>query len=92
MRSFAVSYSLGNRVLSKLKVLKSAVVTVSANNLILITNYKGYPEVAAAGAGVGGSSAVGFDYCGVPSTAGMTLCSSLTFESINVLKGKTHEK
>ena len=79
MRSLAVSYSLGNRVLSKLKVLKSAVVTVSANNLILITNYKGDPEVAAAGAGVGGYSSVGFDYCGVPSTAGMTFGINLTF-------------
>ena len=51
----------------------------SANNLLLFTNYNGDPEVAAAGAGVGGSSSVGFDYCGVPATAGMTFGINLTF-------------
>jgi hypothetical protein len=35
--------------------------------------------VAAAGAGVGGSSSVGFDYCGVPATSTMSFGLNLTF-------------
>ena len=45
----------------------------------LFTNYNGDPEVAVAGAGVGGSSSVGFAYCDVPATSGMTFGLNLTF-------------
>ena len=34
---------------------------------------------APSAAGVGGSSSVGFDYCGIPSTTGMTFGINLTF-------------
>ena len=36
-------------------------------------------QVAVAGAGVGGSSSVGFAYCDVPATSGMTFGLNLTF-------------
>ncbi len=79
LRNLSVSYNFGKYILNKIGFIKNASVTVSANNLLLFTNYKGDPEVAAAGAGVGGSSSVGFDYCGVPSTSGMTFGINLTF-------------
>ena len=79
LRSISLSYDVPKVVLDKIGFIKRASVSASANNLLLFTNYKGDPEVAAAGAGVGGSSSVGFDYCGVPATAGMTFGVNLTF-------------
>lgn len=79
LRSISINYELPQNLLKKVGFIKRASVSASANNLLLITNYNGDPEVAAAGAGVGGSSSVGFDYCGVPSTAGMTFGVNLTF-------------
>ncbi|MDD2584691.1 MAG: hypothetical protein PHE99_07100, partial [Bacteroidales bacterium] len=67
------------KLLDKIGFIKRASITASANNLLLFTNYEGDPEVAASGAGVGGSSSVGFDYCGVPATSGMTFGLNLTF-------------
>jgi hypothetical protein len=79
LRSLSVSYNVPKSFLKKTGVIKAANVSVSANNLLLFTNYNGDPEAAAAGAGVGGSSSVGFDYCGIPSTSGMTFGLNLTF-------------
>lgn len=79
LRSISVSYDFPQALLKKVGFIKRASIMASANNLLLFTNYKGDPEVAAAGAGVGGSSSVGFDYCGVPATAGMTFGINLTF-------------
>ena len=79
LRSLSVSYNVPKTFLKKTGVIKAANVSVSANNLLLFTNYNGDPEAAAAGAGVGGSSSVGFDYCGIPSTSGMTFGVNLTF-------------
>ena len=79
LRSLSVSYSFPKELMKKTGFLKGANVSVSANNLLLFTNYNGDPEAAAAGAGVGGSSSVGFDYCGIPSTSGMTFGINLTF-------------
>ncbi len=79
LRSISVNYDFPQTLLKKVGFIKRASVMASANNLLLFTNYKGDPEVAAAGAGVGGSSSVGFDYCGVPATAGMTFGINLTF-------------
>ncbi len=79
LRSLSLTYDLPKRFLDKIGFLKRASVTASANNLLLFTNYEGDPEAAASGAGVGGSSSVGFDYCGVPATSGMTFGLNLTF-------------
>mgnify|MGYP003296297086 FL=1 len=79
LRSLSVSYNVPKSFLKKTGIIKAANVSVSANNLLLFTNYNGDPEAAAAGAGVGGSSSVGFDYCGIPSTSGMTFGLNLTF-------------
>ncbi len=79
LRTLSVMYELPKRWLDKTGFLKRASISASANNLLLFTNYEGDPEVAASGAGVGGSSSVGFDYCGVPATTGMTFGLNLTF-------------
>ncbi len=79
LRSLSLSYNFPKELMKKTGFLKGANVSVAANNLLLFTNYEGDPEAAAAGAGVGGSSSVGFDYCGIPSTTGMTFGINLTF-------------
>lgn len=79
LRSVSLSYSVPQSFLKKIGFVKRASVSVAATNLLLITNYDGDPEVAAAGAGVGGSSSVGFDYCGVPATSSMSFGLNLTF-------------
>lgn len=79
LRSLSLSYSFPKSLLKKTGIIKGANVSVAANNLLLFSNYNGDPEAAAAGAGVGGSSSVGFDYCGIPSTSGMTFGLNLTF-------------
>lgn len=79
MRSISLSYDVPRGFLAKTKAIKRAVITASATNLLLFTNYDGDPEAAASGAGVGGSSSVGFDYCGVPSTASFAFGINLTF-------------
>ncbi len=77
LRSVSLSYNVPKNFLKKIGVIKAANISVAANNLLLFTNYNGDPEAAAAG--VGGSSSVGFDYCGIPSTSGMTFGINLTF-------------
>ncbi|MCF0163841.1 MAG: SusC/RagA family TonB-linked outer membrane protein [Bacteroidales bacterium] len=79
LRSLGLSYSLPKKWMDATGFIKRVTVSATANNILLFTNYDGDPEVAAAGAGVGGSSSVGFDYCGVPATAGMTFGLNLTF-------------
>lgn len=79
LRSISLSYDLPKRFLQRIGFLKRASISVAATNLLLFTNYNGDPEVAAAGAGVGGSSSVGFDYCGVPATSSMSFGLNLTF-------------
>jgi len=72
-------YDFPKSWLNKVGFIKRASLSASVNNILLFTNYEGDPEVAASGAGVGGSSSVGFDYCGVPATSGMTFGLNLTF-------------
>ena len=79
LRTLSVMYEVPKRWLDRTGFIKRASISASANNLLLFTNYEGDPEVAASGAGVGGSSSVGFDYCGVPATSGMTFGLNLTF-------------
>ena len=80
LRTISLSYDVPRALLAKTKVFKRAIITASAQNLLLFTNYKnGDPEAAASGAGVGGSSSVGFEYCGVPATASFSFGVNLTF-------------
>ncbi|MDE6714849.1 MAG: SusC/RagA family TonB-linked outer membrane protein [Muribaculaceae bacterium] len=79
LRSISLSYSVPKAALAKTKCIKRAVITASASNLLLFTNYDGDPEVAVAGSGRTGSSSVGIDYCGVPSTASFAFGVNLTF-------------
>lgn len=79
LRTISLTYDVPKSFIAKTKVFKRASVTASATNLLLFTNYDGDPEVAASGAGAGGSSSVGFDYCGVPSTASFAFGVNLTF-------------
>ncbi|MBQ2163289.1 MAG: SusC/RagA family TonB-linked outer membrane protein, partial [Muribaculaceae bacterium] len=79
LRTISLSYTLPQSVLAKTKFIKGCTFSAVANNLLLFTNYDGDPEVAAAGAGSIGSSSVGIDYCGVPSTASFAFGVNLTF-------------
>ena len=79
LRTISLSYSLPKELLAKTKFIKGCTFSAVANNLLLFTNYDGDPEVAAAGAGSIGSSSVGIDYCGVPSTASFAFGVNLTF-------------
>ncbi len=79
LRTISLSYALPKSLLERTRFIKAASLTATANNLLLFTNYDGDPEVAASGSGVGGSSSVGIDYCGVPATASFTFGVNLTF-------------
>ncbi|WP_336837397.1 SusC/RagA family TonB-linked outer membrane protein [Sphingobacterium siyangense] len=83
LRTVSVSYDFGNSLLKKSnvsKVIKGLTATLTGTNLWLLTNYKGLdPEASAAGSGVTGSSSVGIDYNGLPSTAGVTFGVNLKF-------------
>ncbi|MBQ6080614.1 MAG: SusC/RagA family TonB-linked outer membrane protein [Muribaculaceae bacterium] len=79
LRTISLTYDVPRSFLARTKYIKRAAITASANNLLLFTNYDGDPEVAAAGAGIGGSSSVGFDYCGVPATRSYAIGVNLTF-------------
>ena len=81
LRTLSLSYELPKKWMDKTGFLKRASVSIAGNNLLLFTNYNGDPEVAVAGAGVGGSSSVGFAYCDVPATSGMTFGLNLTYSS-----------
>ena len=80
LRTITLSYDVPKLWLTNhIKFVKRATLSFTANNLLLFTNYDGDPEVAAAGAGRGGSSSVGFDYCGVPATSSVAFGVNLTF-------------
>lgn len=79
LRSVSLAYTLPRKWLMATKVIKNAVINATANNLLLFTNYDGDPDVSFAGSGSIGSSSVGMDYCGVPSTQSFTFGVNLTF-------------
>lgn len=79
LRTISLSYELPKKLLQKTKFIERASLTATANNLCVFSNYDGDPEVAAAGSGAVGSSSVGIDYCGVPSTASFSFGVNLTF-------------
>ena len=79
LRTLSLSYQFPKKWMDKTGFIKRASISVAGNNLLLFTNFDGDPEVATAGAGVGGSSSVGFAYCDIPSTSGMTFGLNLTF-------------
>lgn len=80
LRTISLRYDVPKQWLaSHVKWVKRCGFSFTANNLLLFTNYDGDPEVAASGAGVGGSSSVGFDYCGVPATSSVAFGVNLTF-------------
>ncbi|MBE6252675.1 MAG: SusC/RagA family TonB-linked outer membrane protein [Bacteroidales bacterium] len=79
LRTLSLTYEFPKALLQKTRVIKRASITASANNVLLFTNYDGDPEVAASGAGSGGSSSVGFDYLGTPATSSFTFGINLSF-------------
>ena len=79
LRSLSVTYNLPRKWLMSTKVIKRASLNLTANNLLLFTNYDGDPDVSYAGSGSIGSSSVGMDYCGVPSTQSFTFGVNVTF-------------
>ena len=79
LRTVSLSYDVPRNFLNKTKCIKRCVLSASATNLLLFTNFDGDPEAAASGSGVGGSSSIGFEYCGIPSTASFAFGVNLTF-------------
>ena len=80
LRTVSLSYSLPTSVLERAKYISNVSFSLTGTNLLLFTNYKGMdPETSAAGSGVAGSSSVGIDYNGVPSTSGVSFGINLTF-------------
>ena len=79
LRTLSLTYDFPKRWMERTGIIKRASLTAIANNLLLFTNYDGDPEVAASGAGSGGSSSVGFDYLGTPATSSFTFGVNLTF-------------
>ena len=80
LRTISLGYEVPKTWLANnLKFIKRASFNLTATNLLLFTNYDGDPEVAASGSGRGGSSSVGFEYCGVPATASVAFGVNLTF-------------
>jgi len=90
LRTISLTYDVPRSLLARTKYIKRAAITASANNLLLFTNYDGDPEVAASGAGIGGSSSVGFDYCGVPATRQYALGINLTFGTDNAAPARVN--
>ncbi|MCL1973490.1 MAG: SusC/RagA family TonB-linked outer membrane protein, partial [Bacteroidetes bacterium] len=79
LRSISLSYNFKD-ILKKQNFVKGLSATVTGTNLWIWTNYKGMdPEVAVSGSGTGGSGSDGFDYCGVPATAGFSFGLNITF-------------
>ena len=80
LRAINLSYDFSS-LIKKQNFLKGLVVTASANNVFVLTNYTGGldPEAAATGSGTGGSGSVGIEYCGVPSQRTFSFGVNLTF-------------
>ena len=79
LRSVSLSYNFKD-LLKKQNVIKGLSATITGNNLLLFTNYKGLdPETTVSGSGTGGSGSAGMDYCGVPATASMSFGINVTF-------------
>ncbi|MEG0517807.1 MAG: SusC/RagA family TonB-linked outer membrane protein [Bacteroidales bacterium] len=79
LRSLSLSYDFSNLIKGQ-NILKNLTATFTGTNLWVWTNYKGMdPEVSVSGSGTGGSGSMGIDYCGVPSTAGVSFGLNLTF-------------
>ncbi|MGV8962986.1 MAG: SusC/RagA family TonB-linked outer membrane protein [Candidatus Saccharimonadaceae bacterium] len=80
LRTISLSYNMPTTLLERTKFINNATFTLTGTNLLLLTNYKGMdPETSAAGSGIAGSSSVGIDFNGVPSTAGVSFGINLTF-------------
>ena len=74
LRYVTLSYALPTTLLKSTKFIKSLELSVTGRNLWLQTNYTGAdPETAAAGAGVRGGGAGGFDFGNVPATQGVDM-------------------
>jgi TonB-linked SusC/RagA family outer membrane protein len=78
LRAVQISYDF-TRLLKNQKIIKGLSASISGNNLLTWTNYKGMdPEVSTAG-GTGGSGATGIDYNSVPATSSFSFGINLTF-------------
>ena len=80
LRSASLTYSLPKSFCERLGFVKSADVSLSGTNLLLITNYKGMdPEVSAGGSGVLGAGSTAIDYAGVPATSSVAFGVNIKF-------------
>jgi TonB-linked SusC/RagA family outer membrane protein len=78
LRAVQLSYDFTS-LLKRQHIIKGLSATITGNNLLTWTNYKGMdPEVSVAG-GTGGSGATGIDYNSVPATSSFSFGINLTF-------------
>jgi TonB-linked SusC/RagA family outer membrane protein len=77
LRNVSLGYELGKKLLQKTKAIKGASLSLSANNFILWTPFKGYdPEGTSFGSG---SNAFGFMGFSIPGTSNFTVGLNLNF-------------
>ncbi|WP_163715222.1 SusC/RagA family TonB-linked outer membrane protein [Mangrovibacterium lignilyticum] len=80
LRSASLTYSLPKSFCQKLGFVKSADLSLSGTNLLLVTNYDGMdPEVSAGGSGVLGAGSTAIDYAGVPATSSVAFGVNIKF-------------
>ena len=80
LRSLSLSYTFPKTILKQISFVKHLQLSLTADNLFVITNYKGMdPEVSAGGAGVMGAGSSGIDFCGVPSTRSFSFGINVKF-------------
>jgi TonB-linked SusC/RagA family outer membrane protein len=82
LKNVSLSYSLPSKLLGYTKVIKGLKATISAQNLVTLTHYKGYdPEVGAyVGTGSSGDNqAIGIDFGRYPLTRMYTATISVNF-------------
>lgn len=72
LRDVTLNYNLENRLLERIKFVKTGSVFITATDLFILTNYSGLdPVVNGNSAAVGGSGGVGFDYGNFPMPIGV---------------------
>lgn len=81
LRDISLNYTLPQRMLNGMKFFKSLSVFVTANDLVLMTNYRGAdPSTSGNTASAGGVGGMGFDYGNLPTPMGVNFGFKATFK------------
>ena len=81
LRDISLNYTLPQRMLSGMKFFKSLSIFATANDLVLMTNYRGAdPATSGNTASAGGVGGMGFDYGNLPTPMGINFGIKATFK------------